>query len=246
MTCLDRDSGLPLWRQIKDALLEDITAQALKPGDPIPTAGQLAKRFGVNLHTARRALTELKSEGVVRLERGRIPLLQTELVRYQISDYTRFRQNLLKRGRKPQNSFIGNEILTAGPPISDLLGFGQRVRVVRLTMVGHADDIPISIGKSYLPLNLFPDAAEVFDRTLSMSSVWKHHGVKEYRRISTRITSRMPTDEETRYLQQSKIQPVIVTDYVDIDEDGRRIGYAETSFSAERVQLFVGEDSVFD
>ena len=246
MTSLDRESGLPLWRQIKDAVLEDIAVQALKAGDPLPTAGQLASRFGVNLHTARRALTELKTEGVAHVEKGRVPFLRTDRIRYPIGEKTRFRQNLLRQGKRPENSFIGHETLTAGSEIARLLQLSPQAKVVRLGMVGHADGVPISIGRSYLPLALFPEAVDVFERTCSMSAVWQHHRVAEYRRLGTRITSRLPTDEEVEQLRQPKSQPVLVTDYVDVDETGRRIGFAETSFSADLVQFFIGEESVFD
>jgi DNA-binding transcriptional regulator YhcF (GntR family) len=62
---IDRDGGLPLYRQVADALRYRIATGELKPGARLPSLRRAAELWGVNMHTVRRAYAELDAQGVV-------------------------------------------------------------------------------------------------------------------------------------------------------------------------------------
>ena len=66
-----RGSGVSAWRQIADALRDEIASGVLAAGERMPTEAELALRFGVNRHTLRRALAALAADGLVRADQGR-------------------------------------------------------------------------------------------------------------------------------------------------------------------------------
>lgn len=68
---VDADSSTPLPAQIKEALLDKIASGAFKPGEKILSETRLAESFGVSRITARQALMELISEGVLTRAHGR-------------------------------------------------------------------------------------------------------------------------------------------------------------------------------
>lgn len=53
------------WVPVAGAILADIDAGKLRPGDRIPVQAELAARCGVAVETAGRALTELVHAGVI-------------------------------------------------------------------------------------------------------------------------------------------------------------------------------------
>jgi integrase len=59
------------YETIAEALRAQITCGELKPGDQLPTVAQLAVANTVAVGTAHRALTLLKTEGLIEVERGR-------------------------------------------------------------------------------------------------------------------------------------------------------------------------------
>jgi DNA-binding GntR family transcriptional regulator len=61
----------PLWSQVKDALAERIARGELERGGALPTEQELCQQFGVSRITVRRALHELRAEGVLVAGRGR-------------------------------------------------------------------------------------------------------------------------------------------------------------------------------
>lgn len=72
---LDARSGIPLYRQIKEILREEIARGPAEPGGPL-TEAQLLSRFGVSRAPIRQALAELANEGYVyrRPGKGTFPI----------------------------------------------------------------------------------------------------------------------------------------------------------------------------
>ncbi|WP_309139727.1 UTRA domain-containing protein [Siccirubricoccus sp. G192] len=61
----------------------------------------------------------------------------------------------------------------------------------------------------------------------------------DYRRLVTRITSRMPTPEEAALLQQSRNRPVLVTEAVNVDPAGLPVEVGFGRYAAGRMQIVV-------
>ncbi|WP_167590331.1 GntR family transcriptional regulator [Oceanidesulfovibrio indonesiensis] len=76
---LERESGLPLWRQVHGILLKEINGGVYRPGERLPSESSLSRRFRVARHTIRRALRSLQEAGVVRTERGRGSIIRDEV-----------------------------------------------------------------------------------------------------------------------------------------------------------------------
>lgn len=60
-----------VWAQVADDIRGDIQAGKLPPGAKLPAETDLATRYGVARMTARRAIAELVSEGLLVVLRGR-------------------------------------------------------------------------------------------------------------------------------------------------------------------------------
>src|SRR5712692_6559774 len=73
---LERSSGLPLYRQICQALREAILSGELAEGTRLPTERALASELGVNRTTVMNAYNELASEGLIEGHVGRGTLVR--------------------------------------------------------------------------------------------------------------------------------------------------------------------------
>lgn len=65
-----RTPSVPLYRQVRTALLERIASGALRPGDRLPAEQALAQELGTHRLTVRRAIEELAREGVLHARQG--------------------------------------------------------------------------------------------------------------------------------------------------------------------------------
>lgn len=68
---IDRSSGIPLYKQIKDILIKELQAASLETGRPFSTEHELVERFHVSRAPVRQALKELTDEGYVYRERSK-------------------------------------------------------------------------------------------------------------------------------------------------------------------------------
>jgi DNA-binding GntR family transcriptional regulator len=62
--------AVPPYKRIAAELRAKIEAGALRPGEQVPSATQLAEQYGVNRNTALRALKLLADEGLITMEQG--------------------------------------------------------------------------------------------------------------------------------------------------------------------------------
>jgi len=67
---LDYDRGVPVYRQIFDAVVAALVAGELQPEEPLPTIHELARALEVNPNTVARAYRELVQAGYLVATRG--------------------------------------------------------------------------------------------------------------------------------------------------------------------------------
>src|SRR4051812_48034269 len=67
---LDAADATPIYAQVERGLRAAIAAGRVKPGDQLPTGGELAGGLGVNANTIARVYSELERAGVFETRRG--------------------------------------------------------------------------------------------------------------------------------------------------------------------------------
>ena len=62
---LDYHSRTPIYEQIKEQIVLDISRGVLKKDDQLPSLRQLSAQLGLNINTVKRALSVLEAQGVI-------------------------------------------------------------------------------------------------------------------------------------------------------------------------------------
>jgi GntR family transcriptional regulator len=150
------------YRQLADLLRRAIENGEYPPGSTLPSEPELARRYEVGRLTVNRAVQILRSEGLVRVERGRgtivreLPVLTRDAAgRQAIREAGQARgafQAELERLGLAARSDV--EILDTVPPddVASLLGTDGKVLARRRQM--YANDIPVQLATSYIPLDI--------------------------------------------------------------------------------------------
>jgi GntR family phosphonate transport system transcriptional regulator len=236
---LDRGDGIALWRQIERRLADEIEQGVFAAGARLPTEAELAKRFQVNRHTVRRALATLADRGLIRVEQGRGTFVREDVLDYALSKRTRFSANMQALNRRPGGRLLRALVMRAEPHIAEELDLPAGAPVLLIETVGEVDDTPISVAAHYFDAQRFPGLIDAYEKTGSLTQALRLCGLPDYTRQRTRVSARLPEAAEADVLQMPRTRPILVSESLNVDPDGRPCEYGLARFAAHRVQILV-------
>lgn len=239
-------AGISLWRQVGEALAEDIASGTFATDERLPSSEALALRFGVNRHTVLKAISHLESEGFVRIERGRGAYAVVNPIELRLGARSWFEQNLRDGNLTPSRTVIAVQKVRASPEVAAALHIRSGAQVLFVTLRGEADGVPVNYNYNYFPLRRLPGLVEIFTslgneptEEFSFTKLFRAVGVTDFRRKTIRIRARPPSREEAVQLKMPLSGYVLITEVVQVDADDTPLVYAETCYSAGRVTLLV-------
>lgn len=237
---IDKADERPPYRQIAAALREAIKLGRLAPGDRLPSEAELVERYGVARMTARQAIHELKTEGLVVSEHGRgVFVRSVPVVRRLASErFARkhrdegkaaFSAEAEKTGYTPSVDRIDVSEAPASVEIAERLGIDPGAPIVVRDRRYLANGEPVETAVSYLPAVLARGTAITEHDTgpggiyarLEESGHLLDHFVEE-------VAARMPTPDERRALQLSPGVPVLTVLRTAYDTTGRAVEVCDT------------------
>jgi GntR family phosphonate transport system transcriptional regulator len=239
---VERGAGVAIWRQIELTLAAEITARGLGEDRRLPSESELAKRFGVNRHTVRRAMLGLAAQGLISVEQGRGTFVQPGAIDYTIGRRTRFTENLRQHSHSTSGKVLSTARVKAEPVVAKALGLRAGTLVYRLETLREADGVPLTYARNWYPAARFHGLPEKLERTQgSVTDALAEFGV-DYSRRWSRIGSMLPDADTARRLNINRQQPVLWVENVDVDAHDVPVKYGITHFAGDRVQLYVERD----
>ena len=239
MNIQDKPTGVALWRQVADGIERGIADGTYPSGDKLPGETEIAEIYRVNRHTVRRALATLAERGLVRAERGSGTYVEAPKLTYPLRSRTRFSEIVGAGGREPDGKMIDTSVEAAPRDIAKQLGLKAGAPLVRIEALRFADRTPICVGTTWFPANRFPDAAAVYERLNSTTRMLAHYGIRDYRRLSTRITAGIVDATDAARLDLALGRAILIVDSTDVDMEGTPLKVSRSRFVAERVEFTV-------
>ncbi|MBD1852700.1 phosphonate metabolism transcriptional regulator PhnF [Cyanobacteria bacterium FACHB-502] len=237
------DDALPLYIQIADKLRGEINSSVYQKGDQLPTEAELSVRFGVNRHTLRRSIEVLRTEGLVRVDRGRGMFVASTPITYALGKRVRYNDALKAQGLQTSYQTLAITTIPADAKVAKRLALAINTPVVLFERLSLADGQPISVSSSYFPSILFPNLSERCQQYHSISKLLQQEYGCDHIRHSTRISARIVQPKDARLLELPANAPILLTESINVDQTGRRIEYGVTRFRGDRMELVIENDS---
>src|SRR5712671_4836781 len=159
MSLPDRDGDRPLYAQVRERLIERIRSGEWKPGQLIANEFEIAAEFGVSQGTARKAIGDLASEGLVVRRQGRGTFVVEHTPAHVLFRFF----NLFDvdgTALVPDSRDTRSSLAQAGSGERKALGLEPNARVIRITRIRTRDGAPFISETIALPEALFPGLAE--------------------------------------------------------------------------------------
>lgn len=237
-----RPSRDSFWTRIATELAEAIARGVYPPGERLPSEHALAEQFGVNRHTIRRSLASLSSQGLLRVTQGSGTYVEEFAVELVLAKRTRHHQNMALAGLRGGLRVLDASTVRASAAQARALQVPVRSMLLRLRVLGEAEQQPLHVGERFFPLPRFAKLETVVRDTGSITAAFAAHGVDDYTRHESRITAQMPEPEVAAQLRQSVARPVLLVESVNVDTGAQPIEFARTWFAGDRITVTVTHD----
>lgn len=148
---LDRDAPLPLYVQLRDALLREIRDGGLQPGDRFPSEAAIRERYGVSRATVRQALADLEAGGTIRKIQGVGSFVSVPKIRH-VPLLTSFTELASSQGFTPSHRVLSSSVEDVGPDDATELGLAEGTRCRYLRRLFLADGTAVGLAETWLPV----------------------------------------------------------------------------------------------
>jgi GntR family phosphonate transport system transcriptional regulator len=231
-----------IWKSIAETLRGEIAGGHYPPGAKLPTEAELGRRFGVNRHTVRHALSELAADGTVHSRRGAGVFVAARPTDYPLGRRVRFHRNVAASGRTPARQIDRLETRLADTREAEALALAPGAPVHVVEGLSLADGIPIAAFRSVFPAARLPGLLDAMARTNSVTAALAAEGVADYTRALTRLAARAATALLALQLRLPEGAPILRSVAVNVDAGGVPVEYGTTWFAGDRVTLTVQPD----
>lgn len=148
---ISRDSSTPLYQQIKQWVVNQITAGAMTAHARLPSERELVQQLGVSRITVRQALTELVQQGVLYTTPSKGFYVAEPRQAFELNALVSFTSVSRQRAKQPSTRALTAEIIQANPALSQQMLVAQGSEVVHLVRLRFLDQIPVILAESWLP-----------------------------------------------------------------------------------------------
>jgi len=151
---IDRSSAIPLYKQIKEILIQELQAARSDINAPFSTEGELVQRFHVSRAPVRQALKELVDEGYVYRERakGTFPVqeLPVRPAGLELGGLVGF---FREQGMNCSSKILAVDRVLSTEKLCNLLGTEPEDKVLRISRLIFLEEKPLAWTQTYLTVS---------------------------------------------------------------------------------------------
>jgi GntR family transcriptional regulator len=232
MMVIDKNSPIPVYYQLKEAIREKINQGVWKVGQCIDSERELAEQYSLSRMTVRQALGELVQEGILHREKGKGTFVCEPKVKQK--DIMSFSDMVKKMGLTLTTEVNNFEKMHTPDHIADLISFEEVYKIDRLRIV---ENEVIANEIIYIPCDY---CGYIDEEKLKYSfyNILKDYGyVIDHSESS--IQAVLMDEEYKNVFRTDKNLPLIKVFSNNITEDGKLLFIEESVYRSDKYILEV-------
>ena len=238
---VNKQSAVPYYHQVKEAVKALIANGELKPGDMLSTEFNLSEQLGISRLVVHRAFRELVTEGLLIRKRAKGTFVAPPINRSYVVVGPLFSttETLTKDGLEPSNKILLQEVIPASQEVRNELKLSAGAKVIHLRALRMAKELPFSIEEMYLPNERFPVLASHNLNNVSIYTTLERLYDAHPQEAVDVVTAGSATHDEAVLLGLNKGAPVMRLKRVSTDRQGMTIEFTRVVIHADRYQFVV-------
>ncbi|WP_347488047.1 phosphonate metabolism transcriptional regulator PhnF [Desulfoscipio sp. XC116] len=239
---IDKESGIPYYRQLMAIIRRQVDNGVYKEGQRIPCEFELSNAYQVNRHTVRQAVAELSHAGILYKVKGRgtfVAKPPLDHLEYKISPRNRFTDNILQAGKMPGSRILRATRAAADEKTARTLGLSAGDAVYVLDILRLVDGSPFLLAVNFLPAACLPGFLERIENFSSLFIILeKHYGIRPYR-VKYDFHASFPNREEALALKIPANMPVLKGRSLLKSQDGVLILYNVACYRGDQARVSI-------
>ena len=232
---LDKKSYIPYYVQIKHILLERIRNDEYPEQSLLPSETVLAAEFSVTRMTIRKALDELKREGMISTERGKGSRVTTEKIEQSLQRFYRFGKEIGDTGIPAQSRIIERSV--CDPPAEVAHIFQDSGPFYFFIRVRYFKDAPLSLEHIYIPVSTAPGLIDEPIEVVSIAELLEKKYHLPIIKATEYLSPRIADTYEAEQLELQPATPVFQTERITRTKDGRVIEFRRSVIRGDMVKF---------
>lgn len=154
---LDKTSPMPLYEQLRQALLEEITSGRIPEGTKLPTEEELCDQLEISRPVARQAYSALIAEGYVERMRGKGTFVHRPDTRGRfLNTQLSFAKEMSILGKPHSTELLAREWVTGDSTLAAKLNLEPDERCLHIKRMRYVEGKPFVLTENYIPESIFP------------------------------------------------------------------------------------------
>jgi GntR family transcriptional regulator len=231
---LDQNNAVPLYKQLKEAILGQILSGHLRAGDQLSTELELSAQHSVSRITVRNAVTELVNEGFLQKRQGKGTFVCLPKIKRKIVHLLSFTAACEANGMRAHSVVSKKQVLDDHPAARRVLDLGPDDRVLYIQRIRYADERPLMLENNYFSFQRF---AFLINEPLEGSLynlLSEGHNIHPIYPGETQLEVQRASSEIARQLQCAPGDPLFLMRTSVLDDLKQPIHYGEQLILADR------------
>jgi len=149
-----KQSPVPLYYQLAEAIEDQIAQGLLAPGDRLPSERDIAQQAGISRMTVRQALTYLAERGAIDSRQGVGTFVAYPKLTSDPLHLLGFTEQMMAIGGEVSSRVLGQELVPSPPPVATALRIEAGAPVVRIQRLRSLNGTPMLLETSHFPEHL--------------------------------------------------------------------------------------------
>ena len=237
---VSRDDPRPLYKQLKDRLLEKLTDGSLPTTSKLASERELVAQYGVSRITVRQAMKEVVNEGHLRSHPGKgfystgraRPAFELELLRS-------FTATAIQHGLRPGSRLLHVRVEAATDKVAAALRLSVGDPVATLRRLRLLDGLPVAIAEDWIDVRKVQGLVDLnwSGQNRSLYEELRNRYGLDPLSGETVLSSRLASEEEASLLDLTPPAAVLIIQQLAFDAAGSPINFTLSIHHPERYPL---------
>lgn len=235
---IDKNSVIPIYYQLAKLLEGQILGGVLKPGEALPTEAEISTRFEISRMTARRAISELISAGMVYAQQGKGTFVALPKLNNVVFELNNFNREIAQHGLEVKTTLLGAHIVRANEQLEKIFQLqDQSTRFLYFRTALSAEDERLAFEMKYIIYTKRKPLLESILNDPTLSALVTANSdvlpVSSKKVLQVSVTNK----EEATILGIGVNTPVFVIEETIYDIELKPVGWSKSIYRGDRYQL---------